>query len=82
MSMAACIFPYMGRTRLTICHRRKPSSGAATTNTMASLALMVKEMTSAVIIITGERTAGRRPVATAFWTAVTSLVRRVTSDEV
>ena len=55
--------------------------GAATKNTRASWGLMRKEAVMAVIIIIGERSPGRIPVATAFWMVVTSPVRRVTREE-
>ena len=41
-----------------------------------------KGQVRAMSIITGERNAGRMPVDTEFWMVVTSLVSRVTREEV
>lgn len=59
-----------------------PKIGAATKKTIASLGLIKKEAVMAVSIMIGERSPGLSPVATEFWMAVTSPVRRVTREEV
>ena len=58
------------------------SSGMATAKINASCALSRIDMVRAVTIITGPRTSGRMPLHTAFCRTATSLVSRVTSDEV
>lgn len=54
----------------------------ATAKINASCALSRIDMVRAVTIITGPRTSGRMPLHTAFCRTATSLVSRVTSDEV
>ena len=57
------------------------SIGSATKNTRASVLLIVNAIDYANIIITGLLQKGLIPVDTEFWILVTSLVRRVTSDD-
>lgn len=55
--------------------------GSATRKTSASVELIRNANDVAKISMTGLRPNGRIPVDTAFWMFVTSLVRRVTSDD-
>ena len=57
------------------------SIGSATKNTRASVLLIVNAIDDANISITGLLPKGLIPVDTEFWILVTSLVRRVTSDD-
>ena len=56
--------------------------GITTKNTTASSSDMTDAKTSPMTRITGPRTSGRVPETRAFWITVTSVVRRVTSDDV
>ena len=62
--------------------RTRPSSGVMTRNTSASSGFMVNEKNTPRAHMTGALTSGLSPLLTAFCMTVTSLVSRVTSDEV
>ena len=81
VSMAACIFVYMGRTWLIIRNRSTASTGRATRKIMARSPFRVKATPVAVKSITGPLQKGRSPVETEFWMLVTSLVSLVTRED-
>ena len=62
--------------------RQIASTGSATRNTSASSALMVNATAVAATSMTGPLHAGRIPPEILFWMFVTSLVIRVTSEEI
>ena len=80
-SIAFYIFAYNGLTFIIIMISKTASIGSATKNTRASVLLIVNAIDDANISITGLLPKGLIPVDTEFWILVTSLVRRVTSDD-
>ena len=82
VSTAPCIFEYRGRTFMVMTNSAAPSTGSAMKKTTARVWLMEYAIPVAATSITGPRQKGRIPMETAFWIFVTSLVRRVTRDEV
>ena len=61
--------------------RIRPRMGAVTTKMRASRAFIQKDRPRPITSITGLRTRGRSPPLMAFWSTVTSLVSRVTREE-
>ena len=81
-STAVCWRSYSGPTLVTIQARIAARMGVVIRKTMVSLALSKNAMPSPMNSMTGLRTKGRRPVATALSMTVTSVVMRVTRDGV
>ena len=72
----------MGATRRTTKISVTARTGAHTTKISASRAFIQKESPIPITSIMGLRTTGRSPPLTAFWSTVTSVVMRVTREEV
>ena len=72
----------MGATLRTTQKRITPSTGVHTRKTRASSAFIHMDRPMPITSITGERTSGRSPPLTAFCSTVTSVVMRVTSEDV
>ena len=72
----------MGATFRTTQNRITARMGMHARNTRASRAFIQKEKPTPKISITGPRASGRSPPFTAFWRTVTSVVIRVTREEV
>ena len=65
-----------------MANRMHPSTGAPTRKTRASRAFIQKDSPTPIKSITGLRIRGRKPPLTAFCSTVTSVVIRVTREDV
>ena len=81
-STAACRREYNGATLRMMKNSAAPRTGVHTKNTSESCAFIQKESPTPSTSITGPRTMGRKPLLIAFCNTVTSVVIRVTSEEV
>ena len=80
--MTPCSTRYSGATCRTISTSATASSGSITKKTQARRTDSMLASTRPAVNMTGPRIMGLNPFMNAFWITVTSVVMRVTSDEV